>query len=763
MATDYSVQLRGVEGVASADPSTAMRAEQMRGEQVSSIISNVSSTIFDAYKGFKEEEVRRDVQGDYDNLKWEMNAIKDAEQRNNSIAQVTERTPAAVKAFKDEQERLGQAVLQMPERASEWRMRSSKSLREAIAKTPGMANSFRQIAQQITGIKDLDMYSVTNLYDEIDMVAKRQQQTAQAAARADEEGRKSFAKDMAPFMPETASNAMWPQLTPEQRVQITQDAFATELSKKKLKESIESGGLNLQNSMVSFISQANTGNVAKMNELRVQLRDAGINEEALLTGKMTPDGMANPKAQSILAQASAIHRQYIEQRYREGNALLQGALKDPTSAEAAKASLAMLDNFYKVSLESLEKNGAIPLLQAMSEKGEDQGKTLAQRITLINSIDSALGIDPLTRKEFQAEDPTQVAALKTRYPQKYAALQHLNKMRLNAMSGIPDKEWFTLVAEGSKIAQQATLAVPTTQVEATATALYGENSAKLMQRDAVVSKPNPGDTLKALSGGFALRDNGETLLKDYSSAIKAQMNLVPEGEREAFMQQVNTAYERAVFGAAGHGDSAWTRLQAFKPGVTTDFADRAAPAFLDYTGATPLQMQNLAVPKRNLTPAQKMALERYNLGADKPKEVNAALTSVDTAIRVRSLVTGEDVRVLRKQFMDTFMKGKPSESYTGSAVRAVIAATQQPPITPTGAALGEPTKSTRKINPLSDPNAEAASDRAAANISERVRIIQDELNNAKKALEGTQDAVTRARLKGDVAALSQELERVSKK
>ena len=731
MATDYSVQLRGVEGVASADPSTAMRAEQMRGQVVSQAIGAGAETIFDAYKGFKEEGVREKLQSDRDNLQWEMDAIKDAEQRNNLLAQTTERTPAAVKAFEAEQKRIGEAILQMPERAAEWRMRSSKALREAIAKTPGMANTFRQVAQQVTGIKDLDMYSVTNLYDEIDMVAKRQQQTQQAAAKADEEGRKLWIKDMAPFMSETQANDMWPKLTQEQKVQIAQDGFATEQSKKRLKESIEAGGQNLQNSMVNFVSQANTGNVAKMNEIRVQLREAGISEQMLLSGKMTPDGMANPKAQSLLAQAAAVHRQYIEQQYREGNALLQSALqKGAVNAESARTSQTILDNFYKNSLESLEKNGAVPLLQAMVGATADPEKTIASRVALANSIDNALGIDPLTRKEFQVEDPVAVAQLKARYPQKYAALKHVEEMRLAAMSGIPSQEWLTLVAKGREIAQKAKIEVPKTKTDATAATIYAEDAAQRMSKAYRLGESNQKDTLIAISGGFSLRDSGEALLKTHSIGLSGQLSMIPQGEKQAFMQQVKQHFNESVYMPQMHGDTAWARLQEVIPKY--ERLDSKL-VMLDPTGSTPLKMGSI---HKNTKP-----MENYSsvslTGPNETKGVNDVLTTVDTAIRVRSLVTGEDVRVLRKEFMDTFMKGKPSEVYTSAVSGAAIAAAQQPS-SQTGATLGGDAAAVRIREDI------AALERELARIQKKpswlsekawqgqIQVLTEELNAAKE-------------------------------
>ncbi len=690
MATDFSVQLRGVEGVASADPSTAMRAEQMRGQVVSQAIGVGAETIFDAYKGFKEEEVRQDVQQGYDNLKFEMDAIKDAEQRNNLLSQTTERTPAAVKAFEAEQKRIGEAILQMPERAAEWRMRSSKALREAIAKTPGMANTFRQVAQQVTGIKDLDMYSVTNLYDEIDMVAKRQQQAQQAAAKADEEARKAFVKDVGNTMSETEANAAFASMTPTQRLQIASDAFKTDQRKKAWADSLKAGGNAVENGVTNLIAGLDTGNVSMMNSILVKLREVGIDEATMASGKLTEAQKANPKLPVLLAEASAIHKKYIDDGYQQGLAQLQAALQsgvvDSTAGRNARSDL---EKWHQSSIEKLNKYGASALLSALASADEaDPQKTLDVRLRTINLISDSLDIPPEVATQFAAGDKKRNDIIRTQYPQWGAAFDHMEELRKAALRGVPNQDWFNLIRKGSEIKAAPTVSIPQNNVERTANVIAVEDSLKKVRDTAALGTPDTPSTLKVLSGGFAMRDAGEKVLKEYSKAIEQQVRLVPQGEKGAFNEQVTKAFETAVFGSVGHGDVAWTRLQSFRPGVTEDFAQGARPVFIDATGATPLQMQTLAVGKRNLTPEQQMALERYNLGEDKPKEVNAALASVDTAIRVRSLVTGEDVRVLRKEFMDTFMKGKPSEVYTSAASGYSIAAAQskggaqQPPSSP---------------------------------------------------------------------------------
>ncbi|CAB4139477.1 hypothetical protein UFOVP336_49 [uncultured Caudovirales phage] len=669
MATDYSVQLRGVEGVASADPSTAMRAEQMRGEQVSSVISNASSTIFDAYKGFKEEEVRQDVQGDYDNLKWEMNAIKDAEQRNNSIAQVTERTPAAVKAFRDEQERLGQAVLQMPERASEWRMRSSKALREAIAKTPGMANTFRQVAQEITGIKDLDMYSVTNLYDEIDLVAKRQQQAQAAQQKAYEKGLEFFMKDTSGIglMSNTQAAAAYAAMTDEQRLQIANGAFLTERAKKQNEELLKAGGEAIQNTITTIVADASLGNISLMNAQRVKLKEAGIDEAALVTGALTQEQRQNPRIRETLDSMATIHREHLDKRYKEALTAINGN-QNIDATERRKAT-EYVQSWYKNSMENLQKHGVMGLLGAMvtSQEG-DPYKTMQARLSIINSMRDALNLPQEVLTSLNAADEKMRGmARSSMEPQKLAAFDHVESLARSARSGVTDKQWWELVNKTNQNNASPTLEAPKTEVERTSFILVSE-AANIEMRDAnLAGTSNVPATLKAISAGFGMTERGEVLLTKFPGVLQQQVSLVPVSEREAFKDQVIRNFKNIVLREDGPASRAWENARAENEALTL----RASKlVMLDPSGATPLKMGAVHKDTKPMSDYSGVSLTG-------PKTVNNFLTAVDTAIRVRAMVTNTDVRVLRKEFIDIFTKGKPSE-VNRRFIADVASAAQQP-------------------------------------------------------------------------------------
>jgi hypothetical protein len=672
--TDYSVQLRGVEGVAAASPSAGMQAEQMRGQMVSQAIGSAANTIFGAYEGYKQQEVRDNpiISGEREAIKGELEQLKAADIANNAMLEQRGQEPTVLAAFRKEQERIGQAISQMPGRLSEWRMRASKELRTAINANPGLANSLRQVAMETTGIKDLDMYSVTNLYDEIDLVAKRQQQAQQAQAKAYEEGLKRFVKDTANAMSETQAAAAYASMTDDQRVQIAQDAFRTEQRKKAFDDSLKMGGMAIENGVTNLIAALDTGNVTMMNTVRQKMKDAGIDEVALTTGTLSEEQRANPKLPALLAEAAAIHRSYIDKGYQEGLAKIQAAISNgAVDSQAGRNARSDLEKWYTASIEKLNKDGVMTLLGAMTTADEkDPQKILDTRLRTINYLKDSFGIPPEIATQFAAGDEKRKQAIRTQYPQWGIAFDHVKELQNAALRGVSNKDWIEMIKKGADIKAAPTINVPTSRVEVTASVVAIEDSLKRVRDGAVANTADAPATVKSLSGGFALRDAGEKILREYSKAVTKQMSLIPQGERAAVMQQVASSFDASVYGATGHGDEVYNRVKALEG----QFAlVNSKPVFQDSSGTTPLAIRLVGKGTPLREDYSKVALAEPS-----DKKVNAALASVDTAIRLRSLATGEDVRVLRKQFIDTFNKGKPSEVFTSLPATAAPSAEQQP-------------------------------------------------------------------------------------
>lgn len=685
--TDYSAQLQGVQGVAAADPSSAIRANQLKTKAVGEAIGAVGSTLFDVYKGYQEEGVRQEQQTLFGELKGDFDALKEAEVVNNATFEAAVKTPDAVESFRREQERIGQAISQMPQRAAEWRMRSSKALREAIARNPGLANSFRQVTHEITGLKDLDTYSVTNLYDEIDLVAKRQQEAAKAQAKAYEDGLKSFLKDTSNVMSETEATTVYAQMTPDQRLQTATDAFKTEQRMKAFKASIEQGGMAVQNGVTHLIAGADTGNVALMNAARNKLRDAGIDETLLTTGQLTEQMKTNPKLQPILTEMAAIHKGYLENAFQSGTkqitAALQNGSVDPT---AGRNALKDLQSWYTQRVEEIDKSGAMKVLGALVGSDEnDPQKTMDTRLRTVNLISTSLNIPPEIATQFAQGDPKVTENIRRSYPQWGRAFDHMDELRRAALRGATSSEWFDLVKKGAELRSNPTVAIPSDKMSLTATVIETADATKKMQDSAMLGQSDIPSTLKVVSGAMALRDNAEKLLKENSTALQRQLSLMPASEKAAFDTQVRQSYENVVFGPVGHGDTAKARFDA-----AVGKYDRlnSKLVFIDSQGTQPLKVGSVGKDTKTMTNYSGVSLT----GDD---DVNKALASVDSAIRVYAMTTGQDVMKLRQEFMATFMKGKPSEVYTSAVSNASVAAAKPAggsTPTPSPAPVGKLTK-----------------------------------------------------------------------
>lgn len=754
--TDYSVQLQGAQGVASADPSSAIRATQMMGAAAGQAIQAVGSTIFEAYQGYQEEGVRQTQQGLFDSLKGEFDSLKEAEIANNASFEQSTKDAPALAAFKKEQERIGQAALQMPEKASEWRMRSSKALREAIARNPGMANSFRQVTQQITGLKDLDMYSVTNLYDEIDSIAKRQEVAQKAQAKAYEDGLKRFTNDTKNVMSETQAAAAYASMSDQERLQVASDAFKTEQRMKAFEKSLEAGGTQVANGVTYLIAGADTGNVSIMNAARQQLKEIGVDETLLTTGQLTEEMKANPKLKEILTSMSSVHRAYIDNAFQKGTqqitASMQNGAVDPT---AARQALKDLQSWHQERITEIDKSGAMKVLGALVGSDEaDPQKTLDTRLRTVNLLMSSFNIPPdVANLIMSGGDPKRIEKMKSDNPVAANALSHLQELRTAALRGVSNAEWFEVVKRGGELRSGSTIPIPRTKADVTATVVETEDALKKMKDGAIEGVADAPSTLKVVSSAMSIRENAENLMRQYSTALDKQLSMLPPSEKGAFMEQVKGAYENTVYGAVGHGDTAFARLQGFSPGQV--FRAGAATmefGFVDPTGAAPLKMSTKAVVKPGASEMDKTLIERYNLQPQAPKDANNSLASVDSAIRVYARVTGQDVRVLRKEFMENFLKGKPSETYTAAASGAAIAAS-----TPKGGAT-QPAPSPAPVGPLKTEK------QMAGAMQSGVADLQQVLQGLRSTLADTKEgSATYKRIQSDIQAAETELKRIGGK
>ena len=215
--TDFSMQL-GQPSVVGADPSSAVQAIKLQGAATADALKMLGTTAYEAFAGYQAEGFKQEQTGVIKDLQSSMTSLKESDIANKSrleqsMARVTpeqesfrassilagadpeearknasifaqEKEASIVTTYRTEQKRLAELRDQMPEKEKEAMLRSEVLLKNYITRYPGFANTFRTISQEVTGQKNLELYSVQQLYKDIDFIEKQKEAGAKAAAKA---------------------------------------------------------------------------------------------------------------------------------------------------------------------------------------------------------------------------------------------------------------------------------------------------------------------------------------------------------------------------------------------------------------------------------------------------------------------------------------------------------------------------------------------------------------------------------------------------
>lgn len=749
MATkpDFSIDITRSMDVASANPATAARAIEMQGEATKAAIGAVGKSLFEGYVGSQLGEYEQKQKAELETLQGEMKSLKEAdfankvatekalagvaaqseemraasiltgsdpeEARKMSTVFAQEREAPILAKYRQEQQRLAAMRDQMPEREKEFMLRSESLLRSYITKLPGLANAFRGISQEITGQKNIELYSVSNLYQEIDAIEKQKQELARQAQQADDAAMKRYIKDRSAVVSETEAAKEYTTLSPSERLQLATLAKQIENRGKATEDALKAGAAGVQafvtNSVLSFEEQS----LAASANIAVQLEKAGITRAQLATGAIPQDKLADPRVQQYLVQASESQLRLIDAQEAQALSQLKVTLTGtPTDATAARTARNDIIEYFKNQREELKKNGVMSYVATFSSGSDDPEKTLTSRLQQIKLIQESFGVPPTVATALESSDRKVREKAYVDYPQWSAAYDYYTKMRSAALNNTSRKEWMDLMYEFSNLKKMQNPPIPTTGVQGAASVLQFQTLASEIPKAAVSEyNPNAKDTLgKFVNSALSTGDNSSVFLEKYSSAAAQIKAKIPASEQPQFDSEVKANYNNYVYGELGHGNSAYTRALEYKA------SNAASLIFTDYTGNAPLKF------KAEYTPEVLAEIKKTRPGvfvaapgeAPVPNSVNAVLAVIDKNIRIRSLMTGESVAALRKEFIGTLQQqGRPSDVFTkivSTPSEAGPSTTPSPipvPAAPeqTGVSLGEQTPMTNKERAAGDVKA----------------------------------------------------------
>lgn len=735
MATkpDFSVQLSDARAPVSADPSATMRSIELSAKATGEALKVLGSTAYEAYTSYQTEGLKQGLTSGMEGLQKELDIVKqgdiankarleqgratlsaeqegfraaallsgadEEEARKNASIFAQQKEPAILATYRTEQTRLAALRDQMPEKQHEAMLRSEAMLKNYIARFPGLANSFRAVSQEVTGQKNLDMYSVQQLYKDIDFIEKQKEQTAKNIAAAEEKSLGAFVKDMTTGgrMGETEARALYSQLPAQQRLNLANAQVRNEMLAKDAEAELKKGGAGIQNFVTGRISLFNSRTVAANADIYTELKKLGITNEMIYSGSIPADLRYSPPVKKLMEQGTQNLLTLLDSEYIQTQSELRAKLASPTDAAAARESLKDLDGWYAKSKESIAKGGIGASLANLSSS--DDPKVMAERNAFIKTFTDSLQIHPDVAKNLSLESTKKQTALE--YPAHARDLDFLDKMRTAALRGVSAQEWTQLQKDFADI-RSGKNTPPKTPSQSAASLVNYKDAARTLE-DAANGTGDPGKAVQDfMQGALATENNSRESLTKYTTALTTAVGKVPTSEQEAVKGQVKSIFNSYIYDAQGHGNAA---KQAYNTFVDTVNKREAIPyssgktiTFSDISGTKALSIKLLAIPDPNIAndPAKLGEFTRNANKFSRPDDVNSRLATIDNTIRLRAMATGESVVTLRKEFMDVFMKeGMPSANAT-----SILGTTNAPPTTtPTTPAVPVPATGGALVTP----------------------------------------------------------------
>ena len=702
---------------AMADPSAAIQSIRSTGQAVSGAIEAVGGTLWDAYKGKQaaglSEELKQSVSG----FQAELDAVKQSdiaskaevergkaavpmqvdEFRAGAILSGADPEEARVQAtlfgqkqesdvisrFRAEQQRVMTARDSMPERYKEFMVRSEKILKQYISEMPGMANNFRQVAAEVTGKQNLDLYSVSRLYEDVNFIEKQTEAAQKNAAAMREMQRKAYVTDrQAGGISETRANQEYNTFDDDTRLQLADLALASKNAGTAADQALKVGGAQLQNFVTLTTSKFESTILEQQGVVYSKLAELGVTKAQIATNTIPDTIKNNPQFQTVIAESQAGILKLLETQYTDASLKLQTSLTsgivDPAAARQSRADL---ESWYQNSRKYYTTEATAPLLALMSK--DDYTKTAQQRLTLVRTIGETLQIPPNVVQELLVSDEKTFSTTVARYPKAIAQLSFLRKLSSAAMRGVPEKEWITLTREVDTYLQDNVTSVPKT-VSQSAAALINikqvQNTLtnKLLKNEVITQD----DVFSMVTSGMSTAANADLFFKAPTTITNA-MNKVPTEEMSALKERTTYQGQQFVYGQDGYGNIAKKEFDGFKSQNPPPNSAGRDVKFVDVNGTSLLRVQATVLPKEGATPQEKARLQDYIKADIKPTKLNRELAQVDSVLRIQSQITKEPIEKLRKQFIETFNKeGLVSDSFTASFAKAASTAATQPTTTP---------------------------------------------------------------------------------
>ena len=345
-----------------------------------------------ASKAMMETELARSQNAQKDYFNFAILAGTDQMTAANRAVQVSTNVESSVlTSFRNTQQKLKAAIESMPQRQHEMMLRSETVLKEYIAKVPGMANNFRQIAQEVTGKQGLDLYSVNRLYEDVNFIERQTAERAKQQAARDAQLQGAYVNDRKNGgISETQAIAEYNSLDSDSRMQLANISAAKASAKANAEAASKLGGEQIQNFVTHRIATFNLSILEQQAAVFAQVQALGATKAQIATNSV-PEAMRNkPEYIAIMDKAGSGILTTLASEYQSALTDIQKQLtSNVIDSGAARTATADLDKWYDEKNKFYTENKNSPLL-AFATAGEgDLTKLAQQRLTLINTYSQA--------------------------------------------------------------------------------------------------------------------------------------------------------------------------------------------------------------------------------------------------------------------------------------------------------------------------------------------------------------------------------------
>lgn len=706
----YRQNLTTSQAPATADVANVARvtaaANASDAKATAGLLELAGNVAWGAYEGKQYADLKADqekslsiFQNQYQELLTQNQRVKAAEERSilteasknfspipNTTTGLPKQEASILSSFKEEQLKIIEARDAMPQRQHEFMLRSEEILKKYIAKLPGLANNFRQITEEVTGKRGVDLYSVNRLYEDVNFIERKNQEAAKAQLELDAKLRTAFVNDLKlNGTGEYEANLMYTNLDSNSKLAYATASANRVVAKKNAEDAMKTGGQEVER-YVGHITLSFDNKLFELSSAtEASAKKLGISKAELASGNVQAmrEKYGDPFVKLMDTAGSEILNA-LDMDYREAVKTLDARLSnkenpvDPASIRLARADL---DKWYENSKKSYTDNKMLPLM--VFAGNDDPQKTLDSRLRTAKSIVDMFPVPEEIAAQFAQTGKVAEQAM-ARYPAYAKTWKHGRDLMTAAQSGIDSKGWMELIKKSDEYVKDGISGVPANKTEACSAAMAYEVCANAVNKQVLNNDPiNPKDVSRTLEAAMATPANMERFAGGHERGIDVALSKLSPQDKEVVKVSVNQKVNDLLYNSSlGYANEAKRELDTFKNTLVLDpqirnIANLPNFKFKDASGNSNLSMVMEITPKTSLTPQQQSMFDNWKGTTKSEKTLNQRLTHIDNMLRVQSKVSGTPITQLRQDFIMTFNKaGMPSDVRVAPLVEGANAPTQ---------------------------------------------------------------------------------------